>query len=364
MKNIAIVIGTRPELIKMAPVMHELMKRKIPFSFIHSNQHYSKELDGNIIRNLDLPSIDEHLDVGSGLHGAQTGKIMESVEHLWIKHPPRIVVVHGDTNTTLGAALAAAKMHIKVCHVEAGLRSFDNAMPEEINRILTDRISNVLFTPTETSKGYLLKEGMDQEKIVVTGNTVVDALLQHIEIARKKSAVLRTYTLEKNHYACVTMHRPENVDSKKQLEKGIELLVALSKELGYLLVFPIHPRTQQALEKWQIHVPAQYITVIPPVDYLDTLILLENAVLVITDSGGIQEEAYILKRPLITIRTSTERPETLSANVIVGLDKKKAIATWRAYKKGWGKWGNELGDGHAAEKIVDVLERMVKKGKR
>ena len=252
MKNIAIVIGTRPELIKMAPVMHELMKRKIPFSFIHSNQHYSKELDGNIIRNLDLPSIDEHLDVGSGLHGAQTGKIMESIERLWTKHTPHIAIVHGDTNTTLGAALAAAKMHIPVCHVEAGLRSFDNAMPEEINRILTDRISDVLFTPTETSKEYLLKEGVDPEKIVVTGNTVVDALLQHIEIARKKSAVLRTYTLEKNHYACVTMHRPENVDSKKQLEKGIELLVVLSKELGYRLVFPIHPRTQQALEKWQV----------------------------------------------------------------------------------------------------------------
>jgi UDP-N-acetylglucosamine 2-epimerase (non-hydrolysing) len=364
MNDIAIVIGTRPELIKMAPVMRELTKRKLAFTFIHSNQHYSKELDENIMKNLGLPSIDYHLDAGSGLHSAQTGKIMEAVERLWLAHPPKIVVVHGDTNTTLGAALAAVKLHIPVCHIEAGLRSFDNTMPEEINRILTDRISDTLFSPTQTSQQNLLKEGVDSEKIVVTGNTVVDSLQYHLKIARRKSAVLQTYKLEKNHYLYATVHRPENVDVKEQLQRAIELLVSLSKETEFPVFFPVHPRTRLAFEKFGISIPTKNITLVAPLDYLDTIVLLENAACVITDSGGIQEEAYILKRPLITIRTSTERPETLSANVVVGLDKKKALLAWKAFQNGWGDWTASLGDGHAAEIIVDVLERVVKKGKK
>lgn len=353
--RLAIVIGTRPELIKMAPVMRELKRARSPFYFIHSNQHYSAALDSDILENLALPPVDFHLKVGSGPHGAQTGKIMAAVEGVLAEIKPDWVIVHGDTNTTLGAALCAVKMHIKVAHVEAGLRSFDYSMPEEINRMLTDRISDLLFTPSSVGKKNLIREGIAAGRIHITGNTVVDALHQHIGISRDKSKVLSRLKVAEGSYIMATAHRPENVDNPGTLKRTISLLSRLSRISGRIVIFPIHPRTKSNLAKFQLIVNPEFIRLISPLDYLDTLKLIESSCLVVTDSGGLQEEAYLLKRPLITIRSSTERPETLSANFIVGLDAGKAVSAYQQYMSGYGKWKNTLGDGKAAEKIVAAL---------
>lgn len=355
--KLAIVIGTRPELIKMAPVMRELKRQHIPFTFIHSNQHYSKNLDQNIINNLSLPNVDFHLNVGSGTHAFQTGKIMMGVEPILTKIKPNYVLVHGDTNTTLACALSAVKLHIKVAHIEAGLRSFDYSMPEEVNRMLTDRISDLLFAPSKISQKNLINEGIIKSRIHVTGNTVVDALKQHIEIARTQSNVIEKLKLIPQEFILATAHRPENVDSRLQLEKTIRLLAGMSKYSGMQVVFPIHPRTNSNLMEFGIEVNSSRIRLIEPVNYLDTLALIDSCALVITDSGGLQEEAYVLNTPLITIRTSTERPETKSANFIVGLDLAKAKKAWDQYENNKCKWKETLGDGNAAKKIVAVLKR-------
>ena len=350
-----IVVGTRPELIKVAPVMWELAKNNIPFNFIHSNQHYSQELDANIIKNLDIPKPDFHLHVGSGSHAMQTGKVMESIEGVYKKIHPSVVVVHGDTNTTLGAALAAAKLNIPVAHIEAGLRSFDYAMPEEINRMLVDRISTVLFAPTIVSFGNLRKEGIDKKKIVVTGNTIVDVLYWYKKVSNGgtfKPPVKKPYIL-------VTAHRQENVDNKNQLKKILELLHMLSSQTHMNILWPIHPRTRSNLMKFDLSIHDSEIKVISPVDYFQMISFLTNASLVVTDSGGIQEEAYVLKKPLLTIRTTTERPETLSANIITGLDAKKVIRGWKRYQNGYGVWNSLLGKGDAAIKIVERLKTFI-----
>lgn len=358
-KRVAIVIGTRPELIKMAPVMRALKKRDIPFILIHSNQHYSKELDENIAKNLKLKTADIHLHVGSGPHGAQTGRIMERVEQVFHKMKPALVLVHGDTNTTLAAALAAVKLHIPVGHVEAGLRSFDYSMPEEINRMLVDRISDFLFVPSVVAQKNLLKEGIQKSKTYITGNTVVDALLQHTTIAEKQSSVLQKNKLEHEGYILATAHRPENVDDKSQLVRVIRVFREMAIQVKKPVIFPCHPRTLLNLRKFKIAVP-KTIHLLGPVDYLDMLVLIRHAALVLSDSGGLQEEAYLLKRPLMTIRTSTERPETLSANKIVGLDLKKAKNAWIFFQKHKAVWGQSLGKGDAAEKITEVLWQKLK----
>lgn len=353
-KKVAIVIGTRPEMIKMAPVMRALKKRGIPYLFIHSNQHYSVDMDANILHNLGISHADINLQVGSGNHGAQTGKIMEKVEDVLLKYKPSMVLVHGDTNTTLAAALAAVKLHIPVGHVEAGLRSFDYSMPEEINRMLVDRISDILFAPTSTARSYARKEGIQKNRIVISGNTVVDALQQHKEIAEKKSTIMHNLRLSHNNFILLTAHRPENVDTKSQLQRLILLVDRMAKLLKKQVIFPTHPRTRLNLENYHIKIP-KTINMIGPVDYFDMLMLLDHSALVMTDSGGIQEEAYILHRPLLTIRTSTERPETLSANKVVALDIKLAEKGWRFFQSKKAVWKNTLGNGNAAEKIVEVV---------
>jgi UDP-N-acetylglucosamine 2-epimerase (non-hydrolysing) len=356
--KVAILVGTRPEIIKIAPVMRELKKQRIPYIFIHSNQHYAKELDEAILKDLDLSKPDYQLQVGSGTHAVQTGKIMEGVENICIKEKITLMIVHGDTNTTLAGALTAKKLHIKVCHIEAGLRSFDYRMPEEINRIITDRISDILFAPTAMAQQNLLKEGIGGEAVIVTGNTVVDALLQHQTIAAKQDTFKRV-AVQPNKYVLLTMHRAENVDEKPKLLSLIKVIDHVSKKLKLPVVWPVHPRSTKQLEAFEIKLPKSFV-LIDSVGYLDMLQLLSNASMVLTDSGGVQEEAYILKRPLITLRNSTERPETLSANFIVDTSIKKVDHAIDAFKNGKVKWNNELGDGSASKTIVAAIKKLLK----
>ena len=349
-------------MIKMAPVLYRLKQRKVPHVFIHSNQHYSKEMDGQIARDLKMEKPDFNLNVGSGSHAVQTGKIMEGVEKVCLKVKPEILIVHGDTNTTLGGALTAKKLHIKVAHVEAGLRSFDRRMPEEINRILTDRISDILFAPTEESKRNLQREGIDDKSIVVTGNTVADALKQHLPLTQK-SKILESLRVEKENYILVTAHRAENVDEKGRLTSLLGLLSYASKLLGKKLVWPMHPRTSKKIGEYGLSLSPELI-VIPPIGYIDMLCLLQNSAMVLTDSGGIQEEAYVLEKPLITLRDSTERPETLSANFIVDLDRKKfaqAVHSYQAKSVSWNK--QAFGNGRASSIIVRTLERILEENR-
>jgi UDP-N-acetylglucosamine 2-epimerase (non-hydrolysing) len=354
---IAVLVGTRPELIKIAPILRRLQVQKIPHIFIHSNQHYSYEMDAAILSDLKLRKPDYNLNVGSATHATQTGKIMEGVETICQKHKPSIILVHGDTNTTLAGALAAKKLHIKVGHIEAGLRSFDYKMPEEINRILVDRISDILFAPTQTAKENLLNEGIKDSQIIITGNTVADALFDHIELC-DQSNVLQSLKINENEFILVTAHRAENVDTKKTLTKVIELIEYVGNKLDKKIIFPIHPRTKNKLNEFEIKTNNQ-IVLIDPVGYIDMLSLLKNAYLIMTDSGGIQEEAYILKKPLVTLRDSTERPETLTANFIIHNSKTKFNTAWKAFKSGNVSWHNSFGNGLASKMIVEKLLELL-----
>lgn len=356
---IAVLIGTRPEFIKLAPVLRAFEKKKISYILIHSGQHYSLELDKQIIEDLKLPEPDYNLDVGSGSQAEQTGKIMLGVEQILIKEKPEVLAVHGDTNTMLAGSLAAVKLHIPVAHVEAGLRSFDNRMPEEINRIITDRISTLLFAPTEGTKQNLLREGIPPARIFITGNTIVDILTDHLSLA-EKSSILKQCNLKSDDYILVTAHRVETVDEPKRLRALISLLNYATVILKKKIIWPIHPRTMKQLKENAIKLGAN-IKTIPPINYLDMLSLINNAAFIMTDSGGIQEEGYILGKRVITLRNSTERPETLTANFLVDLDKDKFKQAVEAFKKGKVYWKkNVFGKGIASRLIVDHLANFLK----
>ena len=356
---IAILIGTRPELIKMAPVMRSLTEQKVSFCFIHSNQHYSKQMDEVFIKELKLKKPDFNLHVGSSSHATQTGRIMEGVEQAIKKAKIQILLVHGDTNTTLGGAIAAKKLQVAVGHVEAGLRSFDYKMPEEVNRTITDRISDLLFAPTDGAKQNLLREGIAEKSIIVTGNTIVDAIKQHKQFANK-SIVLKTYGLTAEKFILLTAHRPENVDRKVQLIKLFAAVSHVANKLSLPVVWPLHPRTESKLSQYSLSVPSE-ITILPPLSYFDILRLQMASSLILTDSGGIQAEAYVLKKPLITLRDSTERPETLSANFLTHLDIKKIDQALVAIKQEKISWGNAFGDGNASEIIVAETKKYLER---
>lgn len=355
---ISIVLGTRPEIIKMAPVIRACINKKVKFFIIHTGQHYSYSMDRIFFEELELPSPEYHLEVGSGNHGEQTGKIMAGVESILMKKKTDILLVQGDTNTVMAAALAGAKLHIPVGHVEAGLRSFDRQMPEEINRVVADHVSTILFAPTETSRNYLIMEGIDDKKIFVTGNTIVDAVLQHREIARKETKILNEMNLSKDSYILVTAHRAENVDIRKNLE-GIFLgLNRISKTYNMQVIFPMHPRTKKMMDEFGLSTGE--ITVIEPVGYLDFLNLEENARIILTDSGGLQEEACILGVPCVTLRENTERPETIdvSANVLAGTDPERIVRECRNMMDLSRIWENPYGDGTAGERMVEICQRV------
>ncbi|MDX2367874.1 MAG: UDP-N-acetylglucosamine 2-epimerase (non-hydrolyzing) [Colwellia sp.] len=357
--KIGIIVGTRPEIIKMAPVIRECQKRAIPYFIIHSNQHYSEEMDSIFFKELKLPAPHYNLGVGSGLHSNQTGNILIEMEPILIQEKPDVVLVQGDTNTVLSGALAASKLDIKVGHIEAGLRSYDRTMPEETNRIMTDHISDFLFAVGPNQHAILAKEGIDLDKIFTVGNTVSDSLFQHLDISASTSTILTDLDVESGKFFLVTAHRASNVDVMANLMELLALFDKLHAKYSQTIVWPIHPRTQAKLKEFGIELPS-YLKLIPPIGYLDFIQLQKHAQLILTDSGGIQEEACLLGVPCITLRENTERPESIEvgANVLVGRDADKALAAadkWLSTTSGDFNWKNPFGDGHVAELILDII---------
>jgi UDP-N-acetylglucosamine 2-epimerase (non-hydrolysing) len=353
--KIAIVLGTRPEIIKMSPVIRECRKRNLPFYVLHTGQHYSYEMDKVFFDDLSLPPAEHNLDVGSGTHAVQTGKILAGVEDVLQKDRPDVILVQGDTNTVMAAALAASKMGVRIGHVEAGLRSGDRTMPEEVNRVVADHVSDYLFAPTEEARKNLSKEGIDQG-VFMTGNTIVDAVQENRKLAAAKTNVLENLGLKPRTYVLVTAHRQENVDSKERLTKILEALEMVGKETGLSVIFPAHPRTQARMSEFGLK--PHGVSVLKPFGFLDFLQVEAGARLAITDSGGVQEETCILGVPCVTIRENTERPETVSvgANMLAGTDPEKILlAAWSMMNRK-SSWTNPFGDGKAAGRILDAVE--------
>ena len=360
MKTVVVVTGTRPEIIKMAPVIRALEKAKLPYVFVHCGQHYDYNMAQQFIENLELPAPNYNLTIESTSPGVQTASIMMQMDQLLNKIEPSIVLVEGDTNTVLAAALASNKSVVPVGHVEAGLRSFDLRMPEEHNRRLTDHVSEFLFAPTERAKSNLEKESV-WGKIFVTGNTVIDAVDQHLPIAEKKASILEKVPFER--FALATAHRAENVDNLAVLTTFMDVFA----ESPIPIVYPMHPRTKKRLQESQLYSKIEKlknVLVLPPLGYLDFLMLMRNSEVLITDSGGIQEEATApsIRKPVLVMRLSTERPEAVEAGFakVVGTEKKSILAALNNL----GDFRNlpfvsPFGDGHAAERTVDIIKKSL-----
>lgn len=356
--KIAIVVGTRPEVIKMSSVIHECIKRKIDFTLIHTNQHYSSNLDDIFFKELDLPAPNYNLNIGKeGGHANQTGHILIKMEPVLIAEKPDILLVQGDTNTVMAAALVANKLGIKLGHIEAGLRSYDKTMPEETNRVITDQISDYLFAVTKEQERILLGEGIKQNQIYVVGNTVADALIGNIDRAAQQSKLLLQLQLKKKEYIVFTAHRASNVDDKHSLSEIVDILNAIKTEMNLSIVWPIHPRAKKKLQEYNLTLPSNVIA-IEPTGYLDFLDLLYNAKVAISDSGGVQEEACILNIPCLTIRENTERPETIAvgANYLMGRNKEKIIEYLKDLSNKFYKWTSPFGDGKTAVHILDIIQ--------
>lgn len=359
---ISIVLGTRPEIIKMSPVIRACEALGTPYRVIHTGQHYSYAMDRIFFEELELPAATHNLDVGSGSHAVQTGAIMTGVERVLLEERPSVTLVQGDTNTVLGGALAAAKLHMPVGHVEAGLRSFDRTMPEEVNRVVADHISDLLFAPTPIARGYLLREGIEEEKIRVTGNTIVDAVQQNLAIADRRGNTLEAIGISRKDFFLVTAHRAENVDDKARLSGILAGLSAVGREHGKEVLFPMHPRTRERMKMFGL--AADWVRIIEPLGFLEFLQLEANAALVLTDSGGVQEETCILGVPCVTLRENTERPETIDvgSNILAGTDPSRIAMAVREQLSRRRSWTSPFGDGHAGERIVRICrERFGRK---
>lgn len=377
-KKIIIVAGARPNFMKAAPLMSEFKRRKSNFDIflVHTGQHYDEEMSKAFFNDLGLTEPDEYLGVGSGTHAEQTGKIMIKFEKVCFQEKPDIVIVVGDVNSTIACALVASKLCIPLAHVEAGLRSFDRTMPEEINRVLTDQISDYLFTTYEDANQNLINEGILENKIFFVGNVMIDSLYNHLELA-KNSIILEKLGLRKNNnikkYAIATLHRPSNVDNPKILRGILNALNKLSKEIT--VIFPAHPRTIKQIKKIKLEEMVNYgkiflsndinnmnrnIFALPPLGYLDFLHLMSNTTMVFTDSGGIQEETTALSIPCLTLRSNTERPVTVKegTNIIVGNKPDVIIRETIKILNGENKKQYKipkLWDGNASKRIVGVL---------
>jgi UDP-N-acetylglucosamine 2-epimerase (non-hydrolysing) len=358
--KISIILGTRPEIIKFSPIIRECEKRKLDYFILHTGQHYSYNMDKVFFEQLELPEARYNLDVGSGSHAQQTGKMLRGVEKVLVEEKPDVVLVEGDTNTVLAGALAAAKLGIKVGHVEAGLRSYDRDMPEETNRVLADHCSDLLFAPTENAKKILLSEGISEEKILVTGNTVVDAVQQNLKLAEKKASALNHLDLKKDGFFLATIHRQENVDSEERFRGILKGLEMVEQKFRLPVVYPIHPRARKQLTTFQIALEG--LTLIEPLDYLSFLQLESQAKLILTDSGGVQEETCILKVPCVTLRDNTERPETLEvgSNMLVGADSERIVKGAETMLNRERSWKNPFGDGKAGESIIKIIGLLEK----
>ena len=354
------VVGTRPNFMKISALVNEFKKHDVEHILVHTGQHYDKEMSKLFFDELELPKPDINLGVGSGTYGEQIGNIIIKLEKVLLEQKPDLVVVVGDVNSTLAGALIAKQLGIKVAHVEAGLRSFDWTMPEEINRMLTDRISDYLFTTEKSGNTNLLKEGISKDKLFFVGNVMIDTLLSHKEKS-KKSKILEKLNIKENGYCTLTLHRPSNVDTKRGLENIFYILEKIQEKL--MIVFPVHPRTRKNIEKSNLNNKIENmknLILTEPLGYLDFLCLMSNSKLVLTDSGGIQEETTVLGVPCITLRNNTERPITAEegTNLLVSTDKEKVVNKALDIinnKIKLNKKIPELWDGKSAERIVKIL---------
>lgn len=359
----SVVLGTRPEIVKMSPIVRELQRRGLDFDLVHTGQHYSFEMDRVFFRDLELPEPTINLEVGSGTHGAQTGKMLTGLERFFQESRPKVVLVQGDTNTVLAGALAAVKLGITVGHVEAGLRSFDRTMPEEINRVMADHVSDLLFAPTEVSARNLRAEGLPEGRIFVTGNTIVDAVRENLEIAVGKGDALASLGLRKGGYILTTLHRQENVDSRDRLANILKGLEMAGRQTGLDIVWPMHPRAKKNLDTFGLGLPSN-VRAVNPLGFLEFLQLEGGAALALTDSGGVQEESCILGVPCVTLRDNTERPETVEvgANVVVGTDPSRIVEGVRSMLPRRGGWACPLGENGAGGRIVDICQGRTNQG--
>ncbi len=352
--NVLHVVGARPNFMKVAPVMNALKTRQhIVQTLVHTGQHYDANMSDVFFEQLGIPAPDVNLAVGSGTHARQTAEIMTRLEPVLMDRRPDLVLVYGDVNSTVAAALVCAKLGVRVGHVEAGLRSFDRTMPEEINRLVTDQLADMLFTPSEDADVNLKKEGIPADKIFRVGNVMIDSLVKLLPAARRQKPIgLR---VDPQRYALVTLHRPANVDDGAILKDILQSLLEVSHDLA--VVFPAHPRTRKRIADFGL--PAGQLQVLDPLSYLEFLGMQSRATVVITDSGGIQEETTNLGIPCLTLRENTERPVTISlgTNILVGRDPDKLRDELSRILAGQAKKGTipPLWDGHAGERIAAII---------
>lgn len=362
--RIVSIVGARPNLPKIAPLMREMQRHpEIEPILVHTGQHYDDNLSDIFFRQMGIPEPHVNLEVGSGSHASQTGEILKRVEPVLLEHKPGLVLVVGDVNSTIAVGLAAVKLGIPLAHVEAGLRSFDRTMPEEINRLLTDAIAEYLFVTEEDAIHNLLREGRPRESIYLVGNVMIDSLRHFLPIAQK-SGIGEELALKNgsawSRFGVLTLHRPSNVDSTEKLTELLGAVDAVAAQVP--IVFPVHPRTTHRLTEAGIrHHPQLHL--IPSIGYLDFLCLLSKATLVLTDSGGVQEETTALGVPCLTLRENTERPVTISegTNLLIGTDPARIVAAAQDILVGKGKTGRlpPLWDGRAAERVVAILLRSL-----
>lgn len=361
--RLLLVAGARPNFMKIAPLYETIANgsEKLLPIFVHTGQHYDNNMSQSFIENLGLPNPDYFLGVGSGLHGEQTAKIMIAFEKVVIQEKPDWVVVVGDVNSTIACALVASKLHVPVAHIEAGLRSYDRDMPEEINRVLTDQISDLLFTTCAEAETNLVKEGVDREKVHLVGNLMIESLIKHEEDILA-SNILDSIEMTKESYALITLHRPSNVDDLESLRGILKSLVEVSHHIP--LVFPAHPRTQNRIREFNLlNYNNHQIKITDPIGYFDFLSLQKNAQFILTDSGGIQEESSHFHVPCLTIRENTERPITMTegSNLLIGTDPERIVRESLNILNGNIKRGGQipLWDDVVSKRIMDVFESYV-----
>lgn len=358
MKRLALIFGTRPEIIKMSPFIKGLEARGRDFFIIHTGQHYSAQMDKVFWENFALPQAAYNLGVGSGTQATQVGNMMIGIEAVLIKEKPSAVVVYADPNSAIAGALAAAKLNIPIIQLEGGLRSYDRTMPEEVNRLVVDRLANYIFAPTKLQRAHLNKEGI-VKNVFVVGNLIADVVAEMLPRVERQSVIHQTLGLKKGEYFLATVHRAGAVDDRKNFSDILEGLGQVSAHFKLPVIYPMHPRAKKNMAEFELTVP-RGVTLIEPADYFDFLALLAHAKVVLTDSGGLQEEGCILHVPVVSLRPNTERQETLAlgSNVLSGYEPKSILQKTKLMAKKKRTWRHPYGK-DVAKNMLDILEKKL-----